>query len=109
VAFRHKIIDTETVVAFFNKESGIDFTPVFKQYLRTKNIPVLELRENNNKPEYRWKTDVDNFKMPVDIRYHGKEMRLKPANEWKKSNFKINEIKDIEVLTKKFLVDVIYH
>jgi aminopeptidase N len=34
--YRHKIIDTKTVVAFFNKESGIDLTSVFDQYLKYK-------------------------------------------------------------------------
>ena len=62
--YRHKIIDTETVIAFFNKESDINLTPIFNQYLRYKSIPVLEMKFNKKKVEYKWTTDVSDFKMP---------------------------------------------
>ena len=35
--------DTPTVLAFFNKETGLDFTKVFEQYLTTTKIPKLVL------------------------------------------------------------------
>ena len=41
--FKYKNILTEDMVAFFNKQLGQDLTPVFDQYLRRADLPVLEL------------------------------------------------------------------
>lgn len=104
--YRHKIIDTETVVNFFNKESKMNLTPIFDQYLRYKKIPGLEIKVVKNKLEYQWKTDVADFKMPVDIKIDGKEIRLEPTNKTKKSKFKVKNIDDVEVLKSEFFVHV---
>ena len=104
--FRHKIIDTETVVNFFNKESKMNLTPIFDQYLRYKKIPGLEIKVVKNKLEYQWKTDVADFNMPIDIKIDGKEIRLEPTNKAKKSKFKVKNIDDVEVLKNEFFVHV---
>lgn len=104
--FRHKIIDTETVVNFFNKESKMNLTPIFDQYLRYKKIPGLEIKVVKNKLEYQWKADVADFNMPVDIKIDGKEIRLEPTNKAKKSKFKVKNIDDVEVLKNEFFVHV---
>lgn len=104
--FRHRIIDTATVIAYFNQQSGIDLTPVFNQYLRYKNIPLLEIRKVKNRLEYRWNADVSNFNMPVGIKFRNAVLRLKPTQAWQKSDFKIKDIQEIEVLKDKFLIRV---
>ena len=105
--FKHKIIDTQAVLSFFNAETKLDFTTVFDQYLRTKNIPILEIRKNKDKLQYRWITDVSDFTMPVEIEFNRKNIRLNPSNEWKNSTFSIKNLKDINVRTDKFLIKVI--
>jgi len=82
--YRHKIIDTETVVTFFNNETGLNLTPVFNQYLRYTNIPELEVRQNKKNVEVRWKTDVTNFEMPVEYTQNGKTARINTTNNWQK-------------------------
>jgi aminopeptidase N len=104
--YRHKIIDTETVIAFFNKESGMNLTPIFNQYLKETSIPKLELRKSKKKFEYRWIASNPDFTMPIDIKIDGTEIRLYPTNEWHKSKQKIKNIEEIEVLTSKFFVKV---
>lgn len=104
--FRHRIIDNRMVVAYFERETGLNLKPVFNQYLKYKNIPVLELKVTKKQLEYRWKTDEPNFAMPVDIKIKGKETRLQPTNEWQKSTFKVKKMKEVEVLTNEFFVDV---
>lgn len=104
--FRHRIIDNRMVVAYFERETGLNLKPVFNQYLKYKNIPVLELKVTKKLLEYRWKTDEPNFTMPIDIKIKGKETRLQPTNEWQKSTFKVKKMKEIEVLTNEFFVDV---
>jgi aminopeptidase N len=102
--YRHQIIDTETVVNFFNKESGINLTPVFNQYLKYTSIPKLEFRGRNSNIEFRWKTEEPNFAMPIDIVIKNKEIRLQGTNEWKKINEKMKSIADIIVLQNKFYI-----
>ncbi|WP_395066522.1 M1 family metallopeptidase [Flavobacterium sp.] len=104
--YRHKIIDTETVIAFFNKESDINLTPIFNQYLRYKSIPVLEMKFNKKKVEYKWTTDVSDFKMPIDIKVNGEEIRLEPTNNWKKTKLKIKNLNEIEILENEFFIKV---
>jgi aminopeptidase N len=104
--YRKQIIDTPTVIAFFNKESGMDLTPVFNQYLNYKNIPVLQLRMANNKLEYRWQTDEPNFKMPVGITLDGKEVRLNGTNDWQTAGLSVDSLDKVELQKTKFYVKV---
>ena len=104
--FRHKIIDTETVVRFFNEESGINLTPVFDQYLRHSTIPKLELRINKGKLESRWKTDEVKFAMPVAIKIKGEKITIYPISNWKKSKYKLTSLQDVEVMTNDFFIKV---
>lgn len=104
---RHQIIDTETVIAFFNAESQMNLTPIFKQYLEFKTIPVLELKIKNSKLQYRWKTDVSGFKMPVAVQLDGKKIRLEGSNEWKESDCTIQNLADVQVMTNLFYIEVL--
>ncbi|MEL1245912.1 M1 family metallopeptidase [Flavobacterium sp. DGU11] len=104
--YKKKVIDTETVIAFFSKETGMNLTPFFNQYLRYKNPPILQLKLNNGKLEYRWQTDEANFKLPVGIIANGKEVRLFGTNDWKTSDVDIADLKDVALQKTKFYVKV---
>ncbi len=103
--FKHKIIDTETVVAFFNKESKMNLTPIFNQYLRYATIPNLFIRINNNKLEFKWNANEPNFNMPYDIKINGEEIRIYPTNDWTTSKIKVSPSDNIEVPTNKFYIN----
>lgn len=102
--YKKQIIDTPTVIAFFNKETGKDLSPIFNQYLNYTAIPHLEIKGYKNRFQYRWKTNVTGFNMPVDIIIGDKKIRLAPTNEWKKAGEVINSVNDIKVLTDKFYI-----
>jgi aminopeptidase N len=102
--FKNKIIDTETVVSFFNTESGIDLTSIFNQYLRYKSIPKLEYKITKKRLEYRWQTDEPNFIMPIDIKINGKLKRIYPVNTWFKSDFKVKSSDKIEIASDTFYI-----
>ncbi len=103
--YRHKIIDTETVIAFFNQESGLNLTPVFKHYLYFKNIPTFEYQIKKKKLEFRWKSDIKDFNMPLDIIIKGKKIRIEPTTSWKKYPSKISNKSDFAVFNSGFLVN----
>ena len=104
--FRHKIIDTETVITYFNKETGINLTSIFNQYLRHAAIPKLEIRKTKSKLAFRWKTDETKFNMPIDIEIKGNKTRVYPTTTWTTSKFKINKLNDVAILTNDFFINV---
>ena len=104
--YKHQIIESQTVIDFFNQKSGLNLTPIFDQYLKYVNIPILELKVENKRLHYRWKTDVANFEMPVIIEFKNEDKRLQATNEWKTSNFKVKDIQEINVLKNSFYIDV---
>jgi aminopeptidase N len=77
--FYHQTVTGAEVESYINKQSGIDFGPVFKQYLTTTKVPVLEYRTSGGQTSYRWTNVVPGFAMPV--RANGQW--LKPTAEWK--------------------------
>ena len=105
--FRHKIVDSKTVIEYFATQSGIDLTAIFNQYLMYKNIPILDLRITKKRLEYKWICDESKFNMPIDIKFNNKIIRLNPTNSYQTSEFKVKKKKEIEVLTDKFFINVI--
>ena len=103
--FKHKIIDTETVLAYFNEKTGLDLTSVFNQYLRHTSIPKLEMKIDNYKLCYRWKATEPNFEMPVDIKIKGEKIRINATSKWVKSRIVVESLKDIEIQKNDFLVN----
>jgi aminopeptidase N len=104
--FKHQIIDTETVIGFFNTESGMNLTPVFNQYLHYVGIPSFDMRIHKRKLEYRWRADAEGFEMPVAIEIGGKKIRLNATKEWQQSNIKVSRLSKVTVLIDEFLINV---
>lgn len=107
-AFKHKIIDTQTVVSFFNSKIGSDLTPIFEQYLNHKEPPILQLKKYKKHIKYRWLTAVNNFEMPVEINYEDQIIRLNATNKWQKLNNNIKTLDKITVVTERFYVFLEY-
>lgn len=102
---KHQIIDTETVETFFDKAIDIDLKPIFDQYLRHANLPELQLKKKKDGIWYRWETDAENFKMPVDVFINGNETRLPATNNWQKIKLQIKNIEDIKVKEESFYIE----
>lgn len=80
--FKHRTITTKDTEDFFDMATEVDLKPVFDQYLRNANLPVLQLRQADDQILYRWKADVLNFKMPVDVIIDEEEIRFNATTEW---------------------------
>jgi aminopeptidase N len=83
--FKYQNIMTEDMVAFFNQQTGRNFTPLFDQYLRHTQIPTLELKfdEAAKTVSYRWKADEAGFSMPVRVGKADAWQIVQPTTEWK--------------------------
>ena len=105
--FKYQNIMTEDVVAFFNKATGKNLTPIFDEYLRHAALPTLELTFDDAKGTvaYRWKADEKDFAMPIRVGKKDAWQIITPTTEWKtmKTTLKKDEF---DVATDLYYVNV---
>ena len=83
--FYHKTVTTKQVEDYINKESKINFSKVFDQYLRTTQIPVLQYKIEGYKVSYKYDSCVNGFNLPLKISFGAadkSEQWIKPTQKW---------------------------
>ncbi len=105
--FYHQTVTTQQIENYISEQSGYDFKPVFDQYLRTTQIPVLEfyITKNKSKAFFRWTNCVKNFNLPVLIK---NSISLKPSENWKSQNIspKNAVMLNAAAIEKDYLIEV---
>jgi aminopeptidase N len=101
--YYHQTVTALDIEHYINKMSGMDFTPVFNQYLRSTSIPVLEYRFGDRNMEYRWSNCNPDFNLPLRVDIGG-ERWLKPTTEWKKERIPKLD-KPVLLVDKNFYVN----
>lgn len=84
--FYHKTRNGVDIINFICKESQMDLHPIFNQYLKTVDIPILNLKwEDSHTLSFKWTHCIKGFNMPIDIIMNkDKKIRLFPVDaEWK--------------------------
>jgi aminopeptidase N len=85
--FYHKTVNSKDVEEYISKQSGIDLSKVFDQYLRTIQIPVLEYTVGARSINYRWTNCIDGFNMKVKVKLAGEQERwIQPSKIWTSLN-----------------------
>ena len=79
--FYHQTVTTKLVEDYISKQSKIDFSKVFDQYLRNIHIPVLEYKVEGYKLSYRWTDCVKGFNLPLKIKFKT-EQWIRPTEKW---------------------------
>lgn len=98
--FRHQTVTGQQVEDYISKESGIDFAPVFAQYLTTTMIPVFEYKVSGQWLSYRWANVVPGFRMPVEVNIPGLGTRwLKADESWQQQP--LGSVKATEVFVSE--------
>ena len=84
--FHLKTVTTKDVVDYISKESGRDFSTIFKTYLDYAKIPTLEIMELERHTKYRWSTSEKNFDLPIQVKLSDQSewITLYPSSKWKK-------------------------
>jgi aminopeptidase N len=105
--FKYQNIMTEDIVAYFNQQTGMNFTPVFDQYLRHIALPTLELKfqPEDGTVSYRWKVDEPAFAMPIRVGKKDSWQTIRPTTEWKTMPTKLSK-DDFDVATDLYFVNV---
>lgn len=76
--FYHQTVTTEQIENYISKKSGIDFSSVFNQYLRTTKIPTLEYSQKGEELKFRYTNVVKNLKLPIIV----DGITINPTEQW---------------------------
>lgn len=86
--FRHSITDYNQVVNFFESRTKLSLLPIFEQYIKNSDIPVLEYSAKKNKHgstlRMRWIANSEKFSMPVTLLLDGHKIRIDVKRHWAK-------------------------
>ena len=83
-SFYHKTVTYNDILSFWNSRAGRDLSPLFKQYLTTTRIPILEYKFKGNKLQYRWANCIKGYNIPVKIMINKTtEQWLEAGTVWK--------------------------
>ena len=77
--FWHQTVDSAQIESYISKESGIDFSKLFDQYLRGTKIPTFSYQIDGDSLEYRFADVVEGFSIPIKVSIDGDEVWLKPT------------------------------
>jgi aminopeptidase N len=94
--FWHQTVTTAQVESYISKNAGIDLSKVFDQYLRTKDIPILQYKIEGKNVNYKFDKVVKGFAMPVRVNVNGKQVQLTPTGTMQTYN-SADEIKTFEI------------
>lgn len=87
--FYHKTVTTYAIEQYMSHVLHLPLQTVFDQYLRTTQIPVLEISYGKSKVKVRWKASVNNFQLPVRFNLNnGQSIVITPSRKWQK--YKVN-------------------
>jgi len=84
--FYHQTVTTNQIEAFLSRETKLDLTPFFNQYLRSIEIPTLEYKVENDVLIYKWTAVVKNFKMPLKVFINQEPTWIYPTSEIQKKS-----------------------
>ncbi len=100
--FYHQTVTSFQIEDFWIKETGLDLKPIFNQYLRTVDIPVLEIKKYNGKTFVKWSNCVPSFNLVLKLK-NGRI--IEPQTEWKiikKGLFKLRIDPNFYIQIKEF-------
>ena len=104
--FKKKIITSDTVIDYFNKASGMNLTPIFRQYLYTNQLPIFIYKIKGDYLYYSWDNVNEDFNMPIDINFEGKKIRLYPTLKDQKIKLKKLNKKSFQIYDNQFYVKI---
>ena len=102
--FYHQTVKSEQIENYISRNTGLDLSTFFDQYLRDTRIPTFEYAIVDGKLRYRWTNCVPEFAMKIKVYINNELHWLEPAQRWQRLEFdasvsKVNVDKDFYVAT----------
>jgi aminopeptidase N len=96
--FWHQTVSGKQVEEYISRQSGLNLSKVFDQYLRTTKIPVLEYKLVGPRLSYRWSNVVRGFAMPLKVTTAPDTFTwIRPTESWKTTTVKLSRPEDFRV------------
>ena len=91
--FYHQTVDTKQIEDYISDKLHFNYNKVFDQYLRTTQIPKLELSLSRDQTSvsYRWVNCVKGFTMPLVLKNENALVRIVPTEAWQRLPLKASE------------------
>ncbi|KAA3659285.1 MAG: M1 family peptidase [Calditrichaeota bacterium] len=102
--FNYKNIWTVDVITYFNNQLNRDLRPIFEQYLYYPDLPVLQYKFEENQVRFRWMANVNDFNMPVQVRFNDALQFIRPTTQWQTQSFQAASNENWQVATDLFYV-----
>ena len=80
--FWHQTVSTNQIEDYLITFLNYDLQKIFDQYLRTKQIPILEYSYSNKILKFRWSNCILGFNLPIRLIYKN-NIWIYPSEEWK--------------------------
>src|SRR5204862_766192 len=81
--FWHRTVGSQEVEDYMIRETGLDLAAIFRQYLTTTQIPVLEYRLAGDTLAFHWTNVGPGFAMPVRVTVADSSFALiHPTEAW---------------------------
>lgn len=94
--FAYQTIDGEQIIEYVNQKAKYNFSPLFEQYLKHSDVPVLEYKWEKKELSLRWNAKAEGFRMPVIYSLGDIEKRVLVSNsEWSILPLSKKEFKDL--------------
>jgi len=96
--FARQAVSGKQIEEYMSRNTRLDLSKVFDQYLRTTMVPVLEYRIEGSTLSYRWANVVPGFDMPVKVTLSPGTFRfIQPIESWLTSPIRLERPEDFRV------------
>ncbi len=105
--FYHQTVTTADIENYLAANTGLQLSTIFNQYLRQKNLPVLEYKWSGKHLQYRWTECAEGFNLPLKVSFDtdsSKMKWIKPTTSWKKIKHKTAQDKQNFMVDKNFYI-----
>lgn len=81
--FYHQTVTTRQIEKYISTKAKFNYQKVFDQYLRTIQIPALQISIKENQLTYQWTNCIDGFNLPVILSKNNQSVKLFPTTNAK--------------------------
>lgn len=100
--FYHQTVTSRQIENYISQKSGKDLSKIFDQYLRTAQVPTLQLKADGDKIKFKWTNCIAGFNMPVKLT---NGQWIQPTTSEQKIKLEGSNFSNIAV-DKNFYIDV---
>jgi aminopeptidase N len=100
--FYHQTVTSKQVENYISQKAAKDLSKIFDQYLRTAQIPTLQLKAEGEKIKFRWTNCIAGFNMPVKLT---NGQWIHPTTSEQKIKLEGDDFSNVDV-DKNFYIDV---